>query len=59
MGRGRVAAAAEAKPAADGLPACIASTLSALANLPGGGLVTLGPDERTGFRPPRSPILRC
>ena len=41
----------EVKSAAGGLPASISSTLSALANLPRGGLVILGLDERTGFRP--------
>lgn len=44
-------ASVEVKSAAGGLPASISSTLSALANLPGGGLVILGLDERTGFRP--------
>lgn len=44
-------ASVEVKSAAGGLPAPISSTLSALANLPGGGLVILGLDERTGFRP--------
>jgi ATP-dependent DNA helicase RecG len=44
-------AAVEVKSAAGGLPSSITSTLSALANLPGGGLVILGLDERTGFRP--------
>jgi ATP-dependent DNA helicase RecG len=43
--------AVEVKSAAGGLPASMASTLSAMANLPGGGLVLLGVDERTGFRP--------
>jgi ATP-dependent DNA helicase RecG len=44
-------ASVEVKSSAGGLPASISSTLSALANLPGGGLVILGLDERTGFRP--------
>ena len=44
-------ASVEVKSAAGGLPASISSTLSALANLPGGGLIILGLDERTGFRP--------
>lgn len=44
-------ASVEVKSAAGGLPASISSTLSALANLPGGSLVILGLDERTGFRP--------
>src|ERR1035441_1331050 len=41
----------EVKSAAGGLPSSITSTLSSLANLPGGGLVILGVDERAGFRP--------
>lgn len=41
----------EVKSAAGGLPASLTPTLSALANLPGGGLVVLGLDERTGFSP--------
>lgn len=41
------------KSAAGGLPASLTSTLSALANLPGGGTVILGLDERAGFRPVR------
>lgn len=44
-------ASVEIKSAAGGLPVSLSSTLSALANLPGGGLVILGIDERTGFRP--------
>ena len=44
-------AAVEVKSAAGGLPSSITSTLSALANLPGGGLIILGVDERAGFRP--------
>lgn len=39
----------EAKSAAGGLPESLAATLSALANLPGGGTVILGVDERAGF----------
>lgn len=42
----------------DRLPSSLTGTLSALANLPGGGLVILGVDERAGFRPVRSPIRR-
>ena len=41
----------EVKSAAGGLPDTLAPTLSALANLPGGGIVILGLDERNGFRP--------
>jgi ATP-dependent DNA helicase RecG len=43
----------EVKSAAGGLPESLAPTLSALANLPGGGTVILGLDERDGFRPVR------
>ncbi len=41
----------EVKSAAGGFPESLTSTLSALANLPGGGLILLGLDETTGFRP--------
>lgn len=41
----------EVKSAAGGLPQSLASTLSALANHPGGGTIILGLDEATGFRP--------
>ena len=41
----------EVKAAAGGLPDSLASTLCALANMPGGGTVILGLDERTGFHP--------
>jgi ATP-dependent DNA helicase RecG len=41
----------EVKTAAGGLPESLTSTLSALANMPGGGLVILGLDEATGFTP--------
>ncbi|MDQ1306947.1 MAG: ATP-dependent helicase RecG [Actinomycetota bacterium] len=41
----------EVKTAAGGLPESLAASLSALANLPGGGTIILGLDERTGFRP--------
>jgi ATP-dependent DNA helicase RecG len=44
-------ASIEVKSAAGGLPESLTSTLSALANLPGGGLIILGLDERAGFRP--------
>ncbi len=43
--------AIEVKSAAAGLPQSLTESLSALANLPGGGLVILGLDERTGFTP--------
>ncbi|HET9079556.1 MAG TPA: hypothetical protein VFO01_03445 [Trebonia sp.] len=43
--------AIEVKAAAAGLPESLAPTLSAPANLPGGGTVILGLDERAGFRP--------
>lgn len=39
----------EAKSAVGGLPDSLTSSLSALANLPGGGLVVLGLDERLNF----------
>jgi ATP-dependent DNA helicase RecG len=45
----------EVKAAAGGLPESLTSTLSALANHPGGGLIILGLDERNGFRPVRLP----
>ncbi len=41
----------EVKAAAGGLPESLTPTLSALANLPGGGAIILGLDERDGFRP--------
>lgn len=41
----------EVKSAAGGLPDSLTSTLSALANRPGGGTIILGLDERSGFRP--------
>lgn len=41
----------EVKAAEGGLSPSVASSLSALANLPGGGRLILGLDERTGFRP--------
>ena len=45
----------EVKSAAGGLPESLTSTLSALANLPGGGTVILGLDERAGFLPVQLP----
>jgi ATP-dependent DNA helicase RecG len=39
----------EVKTAAGGLPESLTSSLSALANLPGGGWLLLGLDERLGF----------
>jgi ATP-dependent DNA helicase RecG len=39
----------EAKSAAGGLPESIVSTMSALANLPGGGVILLGLDEERNF----------
>lgn len=41
----------EVKSAAGGLPESLTPTLSAFANLPGGGTIILGLDERVGFRP--------
>ncbi|WP_419995680.1 ATP-binding protein [Streptomyces boninensis] len=41
----------EVRSAASGLPDSLTSTLGALANLPGGGMVILGVDRRAGFRP--------
>jgi ATP-dependent DNA helicase RecG len=41
----------EVKSAAGGLPDSITETMSAFANLPGGGLLVLGLDEAKGFRP--------
>ena len=41
----------EVKRAAGGFPESLTSTLSALANLPGGGVIILGLDEETGFTP--------
>jgi ATP-dependent DNA helicase RecG len=41
----------EVKKAANGFPESIAPSLSALSNLPGGGLVILGLDEENGFIP--------
>jgi ATP-dependent DNA helicase RecG len=43
----------EVKAASGGLPESLTPSLSALANLPGGGLIVLGLDERAGFRPVR------
>lgn len=41
----------EVKAAAGGFPEGLTASLSALANLPGGGVVVLGLDENNGFRP--------
>ncbi|MFY1697920.1 ATP-binding protein [Solwaraspora sp. WMMA2101] len=41
----------EVKSAGGGLPTSLTASLSALANLPGGGTIILGLDERAGFRP--------
>ena len=49
--RGGDTAAVEVKSAAGGLPASLTKSLSALSNLPGGGVVILGLDERQGFAP--------
>lgn len=43
--------AVEVKAAAGGFPQTLTSTLSALANHPGGGVVILGLDEMRGFAP--------
>jgi ATP-dependent DNA helicase RecG len=43
--------AVEVKSGAGGLPGSLTATMSALANLPGGGTIILGVDERAGFRP--------
>jgi len=41
----------EVKAAVGGFPESLTASLSALANLPGGGVVVLGLDEHDGFRP--------
>lgn len=43
----------EVKSGAGGFPQSLTSTLSALANLPGGGTVVIGLDERRNFAPVR------
>lgn len=48
----------EVKAAAGGLPESLTSTLCALANMPGGGTIILGLDERTGFHPVPWPTRR-
>ncbi|WP_433251754.1 ATP-binding protein [Streptosporangium sp. CA-135522] len=40
----------EVKTAADGFPKTVTSSLSAFANIPGGGLLIFGLDERRGFK---------
>ena len=44
-------AAVEVKSARGGLPTTLAESMSALANLPGGGTIILGLDEAAGFAP--------
>ena len=44
-------ASIEVKSAAGGLTESVNSTLSALSNLPGGGILILGLDEKAGFKP--------
>ena len=51
--RGGEVPGVEVKSAAGGLPDSLTETMSAFANLPGGGLVVLGLDERAGFTPVR------
>ena len=48
--RGSDTTAVEAKTASRGLPTSLTPTLSAFANMPGGGLVILGLDETSDFR---------
>lgn len=45
----------EVKSAAGGFPTSLTASMSALANLPGGGTIILGLDERAGFRPVHLP----
>lgn len=47
----------EVKRAAGGFPESLTSTMSALANLPGGCVIILGLDEETGFSPVVLPDL--
>jgi ATP-dependent DNA helicase RecG len=47
--------AVEVKSAAGGIPQTLASSLSAFANLPGGGRIILGLTKRPGSRQSRSP----
>lgn len=48
-------AAIEVKSGEGGFPQSVLASLSALANLPGGGMLIIGLDETTGFRPVRLP----
>lgn len=43
--------AVEVKSAVGGLPESLTETMCAFANLPGGGIIILGLDERSGFSP--------
>ena len=52
--RGSGTTAVEAKTASRGLPTSLTPTLSAFANMPGGGLVILGLDEASDFEPQAS-----
>jgi ATP-dependent DNA helicase RecG len=45
--------AVEVKSAAGGLPTTIERSICAMANLPGGGTIILGLDEKNGFQPVR------
>lgn len=43
--------AIDVRSGAGGLPESLTATMSAFANLPGGGTIVLGVDERTGYQP--------